>query len=609
MANVARAGTLGSIALNLALNFVGQSIGVGVTFSQRESGPQTGSPQLIDVFNFTQSTGGTRTASEPGTPAAGATVSYSGASLAAQDAAGAFDQDWFERVHAMPKTKVAFGNIITQIESPYLLHSAFRRESVTLATVTNNALPGTQLPNLVLPLTLQPFETALDPTTTANNGGVGLGTLVQLKIQALQDGLPIFDTSILFDFSSPANDVFILLSGQRIVLIPMEYETPVKETLAWLTDVIESLDGREQRIALRKQPRQTLEVTYLLDSNDRQRMQAILFDWMDNIFGFPLWHERVTLSAAVSAGATTFPCLGADGVDFRVGGLAAVIGSNSSFDVINIATVSSTQITSVSPCINSYAAGVRVVPLRTARLVRAVAGTRSYVQLESFRTTFEVVDNDTGAVTGSTTPGFWTTYNSRVLFDDPNFMDGQMRQEFSRRIYRIDNETGQVSQVSLWDRNKRSAQKGFVLRNRADIYTFRKLLSSLRGRQKAFWMPTFIEDLTPAANIVIGTATLDITAIDYVRFVNGRLPMSVFKITFTDGTSLVRTILSAATVSATVERLTLNTTWPANRTVAEVRRIEFYELMRFDTDEIVINYDRVGLARCQVPVLRVFDDN
>lgn len=609
MADTAHAGTLGSVVVSSALHFKGVSVGIGLPFEQWESGPVTGSPKLLDCYSLTQSSGGTRTDANPGTPGTDVLTGRSGISTSAQDVAGGFNQDWFEKVHALPKAKIQFGNILTQIEASYQLHNAFRRTAVTLAAITNNTLPGTQLPNITPPLTLQPFETALDPASTANGGGTGLGTLVQLKVQALQDGLPIFDSNILFDFSPPANDVQILLSGQRIVLLPFEYEAPVKETLAWLTDVIEALDGREQRIALRKQPKQLFEVTYLLDSNTRQRMQSILLDWMDNAFSFPLWHERLFLTAATSVGAINFPVRNADQTDFRVGGLAAIITNDYTYDVINIAAVTATQITSVSPAVNSYAVGTRIVPLRTAILRRAIPGVRTHVKVEEFKLTFEVSDNDTGAVAGSTTPGFWTIYNNRVLFDDSNIIEGTMPQEFQRKVYRIDNETGVVAQSSIWDRSKRGHEKGFVLRNRADIYAFRKLLTSLRGRQKAFWIPTFIEDLTVVAQLTIGTATMDIEAQDYVRFVQNRLPMKVFRITFTDGTSLVRSVSSSATVSTTVERLTLDTTWPATRAVNEVSRVQFYELVRLDTDEVVINYPRIGLAQCNVPLMRAFDDN
>ena len=37
--------------------------------------------------------------------------------------------------------------------------------------------------------------------------------------------------------------------------------------------------------------------------------------------------------------------------------------------------------------------------------------------------------------------------------------------------------------------------------------------------------------------------------------------------------------------------------------------MQFYELARFDADNVVLNYPRIGLADAQLPVVQVFDDN
>lgn len=537
----------------------------------------------------------------------------SGASKSTGTQAGTTDQDvtygsfWFGHVHALPRSKIDFGNIITQVDKPYEVYNAFRDTDVALSSVTNNALPGTELPSVSPPLVIRRQTSMLDSSTTDNSGGTGLGTLVQTSVRALADGLPTFDTNIIF--VTDQNDPQILVTGTRIILIPQEYEADAKETLAFLTDIISSLDGKEQRIALRKQPRQLFEVLYKLNGNDRQRMQALLMDWMDNVFGFPLWHEQLRLTSGVSAGATTYPVSGASDVDLRVGGLAVVITDANTFDVINISALSDTQITAADPSVNAYAAGTRIMPLRIARIRRAIPSGRPPYTLETYRITFEVSDNDTGALTGSTTPGFWSLYNSRVLFDDCNVMDGSMSQEFQRRVYVLDNLTGIVDQTSTWDRYKRTHAKGFVARSRAEIIQLRKVLLALRGRQTAFYIPTFIEDLEVKATLSSGSSTMDIENIGYERFIMTRLPKTIFRITFTDGTSLVRIVQSVANVDATTERLTLDTTWPATRTVSEISRVEFYELVRFATDAFVLTYPRMGLATMQAQVSAAFDDN
>lgn len=533
--------------------------------------------------------------------------------------AGAFDEqlgvgaDFYEDLHILPRfpTTIEFGNIITQVEDAYEIYNAHRTLTVALNDIDATAVqPGITLPEMVATYQIPPQSSALNSATTDNSTGIGLATIVKLKVVAANEGLPTFDGFITFTDTGSGETVLLRVTGSRIVLIPMVYEAPLTETLEWVTDLIESLDGREQRIALRAHPRAMFDVRYLLDANERQRMLALLFDWSDATFGFPLWHERATLTAAASVGTTVYQISGGDEIDWRVGGLAVVLSDNATFDVINVTAFSATTVTAGDPSINGYPAGTPIMPLRTAVLSKATTGAAYLNELESFDVVFEVTDNDTGAVAGSTTPGWWSTYNSRVLFDDPNVAEGQtVPTQYPRRIYRIDNNTGVISQLSSWDRNKRASRKGFFLRDRGEIYTFRKLLTALAGRQKALYLPTFQEDLTVVANIALGTATLDIDAMEYVRFVQSRVGMNLFRITFTDGTSLVREVQSAATISATVERLTLDTTWPANRTIAEVRRVQFYELVRFDTDKVDITHERIGRARCNLPVIRVFDDN
>jgi hypothetical protein len=515
--------------------------------------------------------------------------------------------DWWEKVHVLPRTEIAFGNIITQKQEDYEMYSAHREVSITLDSITNNATPGVSLPDESTPEVVPRQTSMLDAATTDNlSDTLALGTMVKREVIAAQNGLATFDTTLDFSFdSSDAPQLFI--SGTRIVLMPTQYEAPVKETLAFLTDIITALSGKEQRIALRKQPRQIFEVIYKLTTNERQRMQAFIMDWTDNVFGFPVWDEALELTAAVSSGATVYPVTNADEVDLRLGGLAVIITDANTFDVITIDSLTATTITATDASVNAYPVGTLIMPLRAATVLGTVAAARAQNNLETFKIRFEVNDNDTGALAGSTAA--YSTYNGRVLFDDCNVVSGEMAEEYKRRIYRIDNSTGLIALSSTWDRNKRHHQKGFVLRSRLETLNFRRVLIALAGRQKAFYTPTWIEDLEVKADLVSAANTMDIENIEYERFINARAPKDTFRITFTDGTSLVRIVQSVANVDTTTERLTLDTTWPANRTVAEIVRVQFYELGRFGADNFVINHPRVGLATCQQPVVQVFDDN
>jgi hypothetical protein len=527
--------------------------------------------------------------------------------------------DWFEMTHIFPddttdnpipveKSTIDFGNILAQGDEVYEVYNAHRKTLVVLSALSDDVTPGIETPDVTPLVNITAQTSILGPTSTFNTQLTsGLGVPVKTVVRALLDGLPNFDGSIEFTLG-PGNDVSLFVTGSRIALLTAEFDGEVKETMSWLTDIFDPRDGGEQRISLRKQPREGYNVAFALDdvdNDERQRMQAQLFDWQDSNFGLPMWHEQLRLTAAASASATQFQVSGADDVDLRVGGLFLLFKDPYTFDVLTLQSATDTLITATSGSANAYAANDRLMPVRVARIVRDPKGRRHPVTLENFRIQFEVTDNDTGAPAADASA--FNTYLTKILFDDCNLITGPVPETFERRVIVIDNGTGIISQTSPWDRNKRKSRKGFVASTRAAIKSLKAALRAIRGRQTSFYMPTFIEDMTVKADLGSGAATMDISHIGYVRFIRDREPKATFRITFTDGTSLERIVQSSAAVDSTTERLTLNATWPAARTVAEIQRVEFYELMRFDTDSLTLTYPRIGLARMFAPVKVVFD--
>jgi hypothetical protein len=292
-------------------------------------------------------------------------------------------------------------------------------------------------------------------------------------------------------------------------------------------------------------------------------------------------------------------------VDLRVGGLAAVYKDSTTFDVLTVNSTTSTTITFSSNITQSYAVGDLVIPVRLAHARPSVSGQRYPLNLETIDMDFRVLDNDTGVVTGDTTP--YNTYNSKVLLDDCNYLTGTMSEGYTQDIVVLDNVSGLVFQDSIWEKNKRQHQKTFLTKTRVDLWQVRRLLYALRGRQVSFYIPTFADDLEVTQNLVSGQATMVIKNINYVRFAQDRTPKKDFKITFTDDSSLTRSISSSTETSATEETLTLNDTWPANRNVSEIDRVEFLEPVRMASDSVTIEHGALGQARITFPVVTVFD--
>ena len=531
-------------------------------------------------------------------------------------------EDWFEKIHVYPggaienpnylqDFKILFGDILAQLDRPFEVFNAYRKLTATLDTITLTGLtPGFETPDTIVTDTIGPLTSMLDSTSTYNvDLTTGLGTPVLRDVRALRDGLSKFDGPMTLGFD--LQNVTMNVSGSRVAMVLPTYSMPYVEELGFLTDIIPSSGGKEQRIALRKQPRETFRCKYELDGLERQQFQAIMFEWQHKNFGVPMHHLTVRSTAASVPNATQFQISGADDSDFRVGGLAIVYTDYFTYDIVEISAITDTLLTITGQAVYAYPANTKIIPVRVCRVKGSIkTSVTKFNAMETFSVTYESLDNDTGTQAANTAAWNANTYNSKVLLDDCNIMSGvSIRTELEHNVTILDNQTGIVTTNSAWDTNKRRSVKGFFCQSRAAVNDLKAFLRGVRGRQVSFYLPTFLPDLTVGDDLAIGSTNFDIEHIDYTRFIQSRESKVTFKITFTDGTSLVRVVQSSVDhpTDATLERLTLDTTWPANRTVAEVSRVEFYELVRFNTDDFSIRYSRDGLAKMQAPVIVVFD--
>ena len=507
---------------------------------------------------------------------------------------------WFDRVHLLPRTKIEFGNIVTFTTQTFELFSAYRT-AITLNTITNNLGAGSDIPDIPTPpTTLDAFMSFLDSSSTRLNP-----VLVTLEMDA--EGAAVFDSTVDFSFST-GDMVSLAASGNRISVWSEKWESDFEEILEFKTDVMTTLSGKEQRVGLRSQPRSLFRTKFRLTEENRQHAQMLLHGWQSALWALPMFHNGCKSTAAVSISDTSVTVDNTDNRDFRVGSFAIVYQDAQVYDVVEVSAVTSTTVTFTNtPVLNAYGAGAMVFPVRLAFIRRVVQGPRQKLGMEDFDIVWQAYDNDTGAPAGSTAGQ--STFNSKVIFDACNLMNNNtMQVQHQSDVKFIDNETGVVEAFSRWDRNKRSSTKGFFMANRQEILDVRNLLVAFGGKQTSFYLPTFIEDFTPLSGITVSGFDIDVKNIEYARFAsspkNGK---KYIRLTYSDGTTETNEIVSSAKVSDTLERLTCQTAWAASKTLEEIERIEFIELVRFDADQFRFKYRRPGQATLVAPVITVYD--
>jgi hypothetical protein len=430
---------------------------------------------------------------------------------------------WYEIIHVFPSL-IEFGNILTTVTQTLTIYNADRFSSHSLDSFVNNVGNGTSITDLPsLPLTIE------------------IQSGFELTLEVTPDGPPTIDGTI--DFVFDLYTVEVTLTGNRIVVYPFEPESPIGETLEDNTDVLTKKDGTEQRIALRKNPRQSLSMTVFREEGpELSRHDILMFEWQSRVFGVPLWVEQTFLTAAAEAGDTVLQVSDTAFADYRVGSLAIVRSSEISFEALTVASFDATTVTLASPLLGDYAAGSLVMPTRTAIVRSPIGGTRYAVNAAERTVEFSVLDNDVGSSFASaadfTLNDPSSPLDGQIVLSGPNIIpQSTLSESFNKATVFFDNGTGKFSQSSTVEYNSRSYPYTFLTRNRQTLYAVRRLLHALRGRQKIFYVPTAFRDLRIAQPVTSGSSGIVIENIGYNRFAQQRGRYIYGRILLTDGRS------------------------------------------------------------------------
>lgn len=500
---------------------------------------------------------------------------------AVNDYAGATDpalqQFWFEHVHAFPGV-LTMGNIVAISLRDMEIYNAYRDAERSLTIFANNADAGVSLVGFpLLPAAI----------------GAGAGLLFQVRVDS--NGPPSLNGTLVFTLDS--GDVTVPITGVRVVMFPFAPEAPLQERLEFKTDILTTTTGGEQRISIRKHPRQLFNMVFKTeDDYERRRLDTLFGMWQFRPVGLPIWAEARTLDTA-AAGATTIQVDTTYG-DFRVGSLAIVWQDSATFDALEIDSLTDTSLTFSSPLLNSYD-NAQVMPLRIAVTQSRVQRMKAPVNFSEMTAQFTVLDNE--ADLADTTP--FGTHNSKVMLDDPNMMFGdRLNDHLVRQISRVDNETASLIQFSDWPDSLPLTTKGFVANTSQRVWEIRQLMHALRGSQVSFYMPTFYHDVVPNGDLTLSSFLLNIENIGYATYLQGREPNKSLWIELTDGTILTRQVVDSVEIDADTERLTVDVAWPATILASEVSRISFLRLCRIADDNVSFEHEYVGSARIGINV-------
>lgn len=494
--------------------------------------------------------------------------------------------EFFEKMFILPRS-IDAGIILSDLVFTIDIYSSYRKASRDWTGYTDAALgTGVDMEEPVpgSTITFEPQSGAVRDLTIGS------------------DGPPTIDGDIVFTFDT--GNVLLPVTGQRSQLFPFEPENDLIEELLFVTDIITGRSGLEQRRALRAQPRSSYRYSLLADGADLQKLENQIFDGQNRAVGIPLWHQAILTTAAIVSTDTTITVQSTDFSDYRVGGLAVVWTDAFTFEALQIASFTTNSITFSSPFTQAFTSGSRIMPVTTCYLSQRVRSTRFRQGLTSVDIEAMVLDNTNDLADTSA----YSTYNSKVLLDDLNFLLSDSLQEaFTTQRKLLDNRTGTPLLVTDQDISRRQSSKGFITVDRESAWQVRQLLHALKGRQQSFYMPSFKNDLTAVANVNSGVFAIDVEDVQYSTLVQERQARNTIRVVLKDGTVSDPVVVTASTITAPgVDRLTVTPAINVTATVDEIERVEYVHKVRLDTDKVSMSFKdsngnmRVGIQTKEV---------
>ncbi len=306
-------------------------------------------------------------------------------------------------------------------------------------------------------------------------------------------------------------------------LIAQAFETPVSEDATWLTNIIVSDDGTEQRISLLDMPVRSLQVTYNFATEDEARSLVRAFMMAQTGFQIPARQLSAPIApAAAGAVALAFDPLR---TELRDGAPAFVYSAQSGAGaVVTLGAIGAAGATLAAPLGAAIGPGWRICPLwamfgsdnasiSRARVNNIVTATASLRQLD-FVDPFLNPRNTTVLPLFAGLP----TIDAKAMGDEFGI-------SYNSGATLIDYGAA-VTIRSRWKHTQQQFARDFLCQrftDRAGWYRWQAFLDYAKGSANPFYMPTMRPDFAIAA---INANNVTLRGLDYAT---DYYPFSAFK--------------------------------------------------------------------------------
>lgn len=393
--------------------------------------------------------------------------------------------------------------------------------------------------------------------------------------------------SITFNFQGIATGTGTALTGSRLIVFSFEpnwREAPI-EHLEWLTDVLTSHNGKEQRLALRQSPRRSMQYLLTLESQNKVNLlEGQMWGWQHRVYCVPIWMDWRPLGVALPIGSTSIafdPRLR----DFAASSLLMFWRDYVTWEIVDVDSLTASTITFRKPTNLAWGPNDRIVPVRLGRMNKRVSVQRPTSTLAEahINFSFEVPQLCTTRLGVSTWPQFG---GLDILSAAPNVNDEEMEESYERDIASVDYDKGAWYAQSNTSAPTVARPYNWLLKTRQEIMNFLAFLESHRGQHVPFYMPTWSKDIEILQDIAISDTGILIKNIGYTRYIkvhNNRKLLIFFPTN--NSAPIVKTITGSSEGANNTEVLAIDSSFGVVKKASDFRAISFLTIGRFAQDD------------------------
>lgn len=395
----------------------------------------------------------------------------------------------------------------------------------------------------------------------------------------------LIDYTAAFDFGTGSAYSFSLKASMALVMPErIDWSTQPEMSIQYLTEVIESFDGTEQRIALRDTPRCSLSYMYSMTDGQQYLFDNKIVTSTGSMI-VPLWPLQCQLSRAVSAGDTS---VALETINAHVmASDTLLISEGDESEIVSVESVAERVVTLASMAKKTFSTSAVVIP---ARIAFPSDESNSTSLLRVFDQHSITYDLDETHIQKPAPVDDFERLNARPIFPFRPDRSKDVTTQYNRLRETLD---PLIGARSIYDRARGTVKvlgQTFTFFSEAERQRFEDFAELMTGAQGEFYIEGPGQAFELSEDIVVPTYEIRIKNSGYTNFANSNSLAPIAAIKLYDGTTIYRTILSATgnpggTETITTKELT------NNLKTSDIETVVPLYLARFDSDEFRYIFD------------------